>query len=827
MKNRHLSKPIESMLPHYDVLVIGSGYGGAIAASRLSRAGKKVCVLERGKEYLTGEFPDTEEKAAASMQFNLNNKRVGSESALYDFWVDDDITIFKGCGLGGTSLVNANVSIRPEKWVLKEDVFPKILQEESQNIHSDLEEGYRLAYQMFKPTPYPDSFPVLKKMEAHKKSAEAMNKPFRKADINVNFDIDGENHVGVYQKPCISCGDCVSGCNVGAKNTLMMNYLPDAVNFGTDIFVECAVSHVEKNGLQWIVHFKLLGTQKQKIDNSEQMYVSADTVLLAAGTLGSTEIMLKSKGKGLELSNKLGFHFSGNSDYVGFGYNTEQEINGIGRGKDIEGHEPVGPTITSVIDLRKTDYNEDGMILQEGALPSLMSKLYPEFILTLANVNIKEEDKDKKQKEEEKQKRFEGEVFQKKRELESVTKGAYQGATKNTQTYLLMTHDKSAGVLTLKNNRLQVSWQDIGNEDRFNRANNYIKEATDALKGTSIPNPTWTKIFNKDLVTLHPLGGCIMGDDTREGVVNHKGQVFCTSAGESEVYENLYIADGSIIPRSLGANPMLTISALAERICMIMAREKGWEINYDLPSKPSILRTLEEEPVGIQFTETMNGFINNKTAEEPKCRTLKEFEREYNFGKAKNQEFKISLTITCEDLEKMFHQKEHLAKMTGVVEAPSLSDKPLIISEGSFQLFIETENEFKPQTKDKTDKEIDYKIQTKIRTKKIVYKAHLFNPNGESYNFEGYKILEGDKFLDKWSNTSTLYTTIYADVKSIPNAHLDENEEYIKAQGVLKIELTDFVKKIASLKTLHANSKEEKLKAIYNFGKYFAGTITE
>ncbi len=813
MKNRRLSKPIENILPHYDVIVIGSGYGGSIAASRLSRAGKKVCLLERGKEYLTGEFPDTQLEATEHMQFNLNDKRIGSESALYDFWIDDDINVFKGCGLGGTSLVNANVCIRPEKWVFKEEVFPKILRAESENIHSDLEEGYRLAYQMLKPNAYPENFPALKKMEAHKLSAQKMDKPFYKTDISVNFDIDGENHVGIHQKPCNLCGDCVSGCNVGAKNTMMMNYLPDAVNFGTDIFVECAVSHVEKNGLQWIVHFKLLGAQKQKL-HDPQMYVSADTVVLAAGTLGSTEIMLKSRDKGLEVSNKLGYHFSGNSDYVGFGYNTEHEINGIGKGKESDKENPVGPTITSIIDLRNTKHKEDGMILQEASIPSLLSKVFPEFMLTTGNLATKkaieanrkvQKEKDENQKEQE----FENEIQAKKRELESVTKGAYAGATKNTQTYLLMTHDKSAGVLTLKDDRLRISWQGIGNEDSYERANNYIKDATDALGGNSVPNPTWTQIFNQDLVTIHPSGGCIMGEDTREGVVNHKGQVYCTSAGENEVYENLYIADGSILPRSLGANPMLTISALSERICKIMAREKGWEIDYNLPSKPSVFREMEEKPVGIQFSETMQGFINTKTAEEKSCDTIDDFEREYELGKAKNQAFKITLNVVCEDLQKMFYDEEHISKMTGVIEAPSLSDEPLLISEGSFQLFIEKE-------------EID---ESKMRTKRIIYKAHLFNPNGESYNFEGYKILEGNKFLDKWNDTSTLYTTIYADVKSAPNKYLDENRDYIKAQGVLEVKVTDFIKQIATFKALHTDTQSDKYKAFYNFGKYFLGNL--
>lgn len=790
MKNRRLSKPIEKMQPHYDVVVIGSGYGGSITASRLSRAGKKVCLLEQGKEYLTGEFPDTQLEAAANMQFNLKEKRIGSSSALYDFWVDDDINVFKGCGLGGTSLVNANVSIRPEKWVLTDNSFPKILQEESENPQSDLEEGYRLAYQMLKPNPYPDNFPKLDKLEAHRKSAKAMNQPFYKTDINVNFDIDGKNHVGVEQKPCNLCGDCVSGCNVGAKNTTMMNYLPDAVNFGADIFVECSVSHLEKNDDKWIIHFELLGAQRSKFDAPE-MFVTADTVVLSAGTLGSSEIMLRTRDKGLKVSDKLGFHFSGNGDVLGFGYNSEEKINGIGRGQHLDKENPVGPCITSVIDMRKTENPEDGMILEEGSAPSPMAKMFPQFMATMSALTGKDQSKDG----------LLSEISEKKRELESMFRGVYKGATQNTQTYLIMTHDKSAGRFSLKDNRLQIDWKGVGHEEIFEKASNRIEEATKAIKGTSIPNPTWTNLFNKDLVTVHPLGGCIMGENSNQGVVNHKGQVFTASDKENEeaVYENLYIADGSIVPRSLGANPLLTISALSERICKIMAREKGWEIDYNLPSKAPVSEESSDEkiPLGVQFTETMKGFISTKKAEDKACETPEEFEKFYKEGKSENHPLKITLTVVCEDLETMLKDNEHSSRMVGTVEVPSISAEPLLISEGTFQLFVEYEGE--------------------METKRMVYNAKLFNPKGDSYYFEGYKTVRDDKGFDMWSDTTTLYTTVFADNEG--------KKGEITAQGIIHVHLTDFVKQMTTMKALHAGSTTEKLKALYSFGKYFAGNL--
>ena len=84
---------------------------------------------------------------------------------------------------------------------------------------------------MLKPTPYPDSFPKLPKLQAHEKSAAHLDEKFYRPPINVTFE-DGVNHVGVEQKACKLCGDCVSGCNYSAKNTVLMNYLPDAKNHG-------------------------------------------------------------------------------------------------------------------------------------------------------------------------------------------------------------------------------------------------------------------------------------------------------------------------------------------------------------------------------------------------------------------------------------------------------------------------------------------------------------------------------------------------------------------------------------------------------------------
>ncbi|MCI0600196.1 MAG: GMC family oxidoreductase [Beijerinckiaceae bacterium] len=99
-----------------------------------------------------------------------------------------------------------------------------------------------------------------------------------------------------------------------------------------------------------------------------------------------------------------------------------------------------------------------------------------------------------------------------------------------------------------------------------------------------LSHPTWNELASQQLLTGHPLGGSPMAGDASAGVVNHKGQVYSSSSGTA-VYRGLYVMDAAAIPRSLGANPLLTVCALAERSCHHLARDYGLTINYDLPSR--------------------------------------------------------------------------------------------------------------------------------------------------------------------------------------------------------------------------------------------------
>ena len=771
-----LSSPLENIKDHYTVVVIGSGYGGGISASRMARAGQKVCVLERGKEFLPGEFPDTLPEATEEMQVDTPPKHIGSKTGLFDFHVNDDINVLVGCGLGGTSLINANVLIEADPRVYDDPKWPKAL---IADLKDGIEAGYQHARNMLKPSPYPENNPPLKKLQAMEKAGKFMKEDFYRTSIAVTFDEYKENinHVGVEQKPCILCGDCVSGCNHTSKNTVQMNYLPDTWNHGADIFTEVCVRYVERQNDKWLVHFEPRGAGREVFDAPTQ-FVEADIVIIAAGTLGSTEILLRSKQNGLALSDMLGKRFTGNGDALAFSYNNDQKINGIGWGnRKPDEKNPVGPCITGIIDTRKSAENyKDGMSVEEGVIPGALSPMLPITFSSIAKLIGKDTDEG-----------FKDFIIEKKRELESLLRGSYHGAMNHTQTYLVMTHDSADGTMNLEDDRLRINWPGVGKEEIFQKVQARLKQAAEALGGTYIKNPAWTKLFGHDLVTVHPLGGCVMSDNAGNGVTNHKGQVFSDSEGEN-VHDGLYVADGSIVPVSLGTNPLLTISAIAERNAALLAKDKGWKINYDLPSKTT--RTPEVLKTGLQFTETMTGYFSTKITDD--------YNNAAKLGKEEGSAFKFTLTITSDDVKHMLENEDHQAGMFGTVNAPALSVESLNVTDGIFNLFVKHHQE--------------------VATRRMRYRMTLNSQEGDDYYFEGFKEIKDNPGLDLWKDTTTLFITVYKGKDATAP---------VFGKGILKILPADFLKQMTTLKVTNAENIAERLKYTAKFGSFFAGTLFE
>jgi cholesterol oxidase len=331
-------------------------------------------------------------------------------------------------------------------------------------------------------------------------------------DINVTF-VDGPNAVGVRQNACALCGDCCSGCNYGAKNTVLMNYLPDAHWHGAHVFTEVAVRSVERWQGKWRVAYDVLGAGRPSPAGASPRFVLADVVVLAAGTLGSTEILLRSRELGLPVSDRLGHGFSGNGDVLAFAYDTDAPVHDVGLGDRIPRADTlVGPAIAGLIDLRDQDGDKAGtLIIEEGSIPGALAAVLPIAMDAASHEKLDEQT---------------ASVARRLRELAEIPLGSYRGPVDRTLTYLVMSTDDCGGRIVLENDRIQVVWPEVAGQPVFARNNRTLAAATKALYGTEIADPLWACTSDRSLLTVHPLGGCVMADDPAQGVVDDQGRVF-------------------------------------------------------------------------------------------------------------------------------------------------------------------------------------------------------------------------------------------------------------------------------------------------------------
>ncbi|MGH9455007.1 MAG: GMC family oxidoreductase N-terminal domain-containing protein, partial [Terriglobia bacterium] len=530
----------------YDFVVIGSGYGGAISAARVVTSNltpkPSLCILERGQEWPIGTFPDRVDTVLQAARNDAN------PLGLYEFLNYQDISVIKGSGLGGTSLVNANVAITPDPDVFTLPGWPR-------SITLDvLLPYYNRARSVIAPAQHPRAM-QLAKVQALDRRAQEIDKHAYGLTIAVNFSVNGTNAYGVEQKPCIDCGDCITGCNVGAKNTLYMNYLPMARNAGAEIYTQTKVEWLEKlAGGGWRIH----GHHYRNALNNEAFTLDAKNIMLSAGAVNSPEILLRSEMHGLSVSPALGTAFSGNGDFFGLAYNGDYVTNVLGYGlKPPQAGDalPSGPTIVGAVSYSGDIPVEDRFTVEDLSFPSA-------YILGAKAAFAVLQGQDTVTG---------NEAAQQQRVLaDSDLLRPYRldGALNHTMFYLVMGHDDSRGTMVFDapwfepDGRMKIEWDGAGREIVFTRINEELRRHARALRANFIENPLWS-IFNAHhLVTAHPLGGCPMGEDYLHGAVDEFGRVF---AGDGSVHEGLYVSDGSLIPSALNVNPFITISAITER----------------------------------------------------------------------------------------------------------------------------------------------------------------------------------------------------------------------------------------------------------------------
>jgi cholesterol oxidase len=529
---KRLSSPPDALKSAYDVVVVGSGYGGGVAASRLARAGLSVCVIERGREFVTGEFPNRLPELRRELQIVGGKMRSGRRTGLFDFRLGSDIHVLIGCGLGGGSLINAAVGLRPDPRVFADSAWPE-------EVRADglLDQGFARANTMLRPTRYASPADFIKYRALEAASACFGQSPVP-APVVVSFE-DTVNPAGVEQPACTLCGDCCSGCNVGAKNTIALTYLPDAKAHGAEIFTELTVSRVAREGRHWRVHFA-----PTEEPDAALRSVEAKTVVLSAGTLGSTEILLRSRDEGLPVSDRLGEHFSANGDIIAFALGSKGRVNGIGVGYPPKFvGDAIGACVTGEIELQDDGRLDHSMFIQEGVLPSALAPLLPVFFISGG--------------------RLLGAA-------QSLIKGVYHGPLQSLYTFFVVSHDEARGRIRLENGKAQIDWPNVADQPVYARVDAALSKAAQSVGARYIKSPLAATTMGTKPATAHPLGGCGMGDDASSGVVDHKCRVF---DGKGHVHAGIYVCDGAIIPRSIGVNPLLTITALTERAMIHFARD--------------------------------------------------------------------------------------------------------------------------------------------------------------------------------------------------------------------------------------------------------------
>jgi cholesterol oxidase len=553
----------------FDVVVIGSGFGGSVSAYKLASGGFSVCILERGHPWPPNSFPRDPARLARNL-WDPDNGLYG----MFDVWSFRGLEGVVSSGLGGGSLIYANVLIRKdEDWFVKEDTSQPGY-EYWPISRSDLDPHYDEVEKMLNGQTYPfDAAPYRSTAKTHamKDAAAALGLEWQLPKLAVTFAnkgrppalgecIEGEpaNLHHASRTTCRLCGECDIGCNYGAKNTLDYNYLSRAKDHGADIRTLCEVERIDSDprGGYLVTYLRHDPTGRP---GPERAYaaVHADRLILAAGTFGSPYLLLRNRAAFPALSPALGTHFSGNGDLLTF---IEHARAANGQPWSLE--PSIGPVITSAIrvadELDGTGVHGRGFYVEDGGNPAFLD--YLEGMSSAPSIG------------------FRGASFVLRRLWAHATGSprsnysaqvsAVFGGRKHSPPalpLLTMGRDVPNGVMSLRGDDLELNWTTRSSDAYFDRVQTTIARIAHALGGRYMNTPLW--LF-KRVITVHPLGGCPMGRDRSEGVVDSFGQVFG--------YPGLYVADGSVMPGPVGPNPSLTIAAFADRLATgILSGRKG------------------------------------------------------------------------------------------------------------------------------------------------------------------------------------------------------------------------------------------------------------
>ena len=509
----------------FDVVVIGSGFGGSVAALRLTEKGYRVAVLEAGRRFTERDFPKT------SWRLNrfLFMPRLGLRG-IQRIHALPDVLILAGAGVGGGSLVYANTLYQPPDSYFEDEQWHHIT-----DWKSELAPWYEQASRMLGVAENPYFSPS---DEAMKDVAESMGVggSFRMAPLGVHFGagpgvIEKDPYfggVGPDRHGCQQCGACMTGCRFNAKNTLPKNYLGLAEKAGAKVFPEHTVESFEQlaNG-----GWQIVARKSSAWFGGRRKFTAAE-VVVAAGTYNTQKLLhrMKSTGRLAKLSPALGKLSRTNSEALTGAIMPKDGAIDFSKGAAITSSffpdehthvEPVrygkGSNFMGLLQTVMTDGQSAGVRRRQW-LKTLILK--PTMVLRILDVRKWSE--------------------------RTVIALVMQNVDSSLQV------SGKRGLfgfrLTSKND------SEKPNATYIPAANEVARRIADKYGGT--PGGHIGDLVSAPF-TAHFVGGCVISDDPKSGVIDPYHRVWN--------YPSLHVVDGASVTANLGVNPSLTITAQAER----------------------------------------------------------------------------------------------------------------------------------------------------------------------------------------------------------------------------------------------------------------------
>ncbi|GAB3831741.1 GMC oxidoreductase [Kribbella italica] len=605
-----------------DAIVIGSGFGGAVAAARLAQAGLSVLVVERGRRWHPGTFPRRPDLNAGWVW------AVGQ--GLYDVrWLGGMSTV-QAAGWGGGSLVYANVFARPFDETLDERWAPHLRRKE-------LDPYYDLAAHMIGVSPVAED-PRTGELPPRTRLVEGLTQDLDMAEGTVRPNLavtfgDPEtwkpNLHGVPRRGCAFVGECVIGCNHGAKNTLDHTYLAVAETHGARAVLDAEVQRIEP-----LDHGYAVVASTPSDPGASLRRWTAPKVVLAAGAVATTELLLRSRdvhGTLPGLSPQLGRGFSGNGDFL-----TLAEL------KTPDQDLTTGPTITTstVLDFPERRSSVWYQV-QDGAIPVALHNLL-DTLLPAPKAR------------------------------EWWRRKVKRTSRRQMFSVLAMGKDSGNGELRLDHKgRATLAWRNRWQAHLYRSQGRVGPMLAGRLSARVYQPLSWSVL--RRTVTVHPLGGVRPGPDAATGVVDE--------AGEVHGYPGLYVMDGAVLPAATGVNPSATILAAAERAVELMIRRSG-QPAWRAPEWNAVTPTAVPEDAAFTFMSERHASAKGDGLT---------FQERMATRSRRTPKVVMSLAAQIPSMDHFLSDTAHELSMTGVIDVGGVATQASVT--GTLSIFPDAGDE--------------------------------------------------------------------------------------------------------------------------------------